>query len=44
MRTSPIALRSGADHLPLNVLGLAGLTMRRSPWLATIGGGLVMAK
>jgi hypothetical protein len=30
--------------LPLNVLGLAGLTMRRSPWLATIGGGLVMAK
>jgi hypothetical protein len=26
--------------LPLSVLGLAGLAIRRSPWLATIGGGL----
>ena len=26
--------------LPLSVLGLAGLAMGRSPWLATIGGGL----
>jgi hypothetical protein len=26
--------------LPLGVLGLAGLALRRSPWLATIGGGL----
>ena len=26
--------------LPLSVLGLAGLAMRRSPWLGTIGGGL----
>jgi uncharacterized protein YhhL (DUF1145 family) len=26
--------------LPLGILGLAGLALRRSPWLATIGGGL----
>jgi hypothetical protein len=26
--------------LPLSVLGLAGLAMRGSPWLARIGGGL----
>jgi len=26
--------------LPVSVLGLAGLALRRSPWLATIGGGL----
>jgi hypothetical protein len=26
--------------LPLGILGLAGLTLRRSPWLATVGGGL----
>jgi hypothetical protein len=26
--------------LPLSLLGLAGLASRRSPWLATIGGGL----
>jgi hypothetical protein len=26
--------------LPLSVLGLAGLALERSPWLATIGGGL----
>jgi hypothetical protein len=26
--------------LPLSVLGLAGLALDRSPWLATIGGGL----
>ena len=26
--------------LPLSTLGLAGLAIRRSPWLATIGGGL----
>jgi hypothetical protein len=26
--------------LPLSVIGLAGLALRRSPWLATIGGGL----
>jgi hypothetical protein len=26
--------------LPLSVLGLAGMALRRSPWLATIGGGL----
>src|SRR6266566_1276671 len=26
--------------LPLSVLGLAGLAVHRSPWLATIGGGL----
>ena len=26
--------------LPVGVLGLAGLALRRSPWLATIGGGL----
>ena len=26
--------------LPVSVLGLAGLAMRRAPWLATIGGGL----
>jgi hypothetical protein len=26
--------------LPVSVLGMAGLAMRRSPWLATIGGGL----
>src|ERR1700716_329159 len=26
--------------LPLSVLGLSGLAIRRSPWLATIGGGL----
>jgi hypothetical protein len=26
--------------LPASVLGLAGLALRRSPWLATIGGGL----
>jgi len=28
--------------LPLGILGLAGLALRRSPWLATIGGGLAM--
>ena len=26
--------------LPASVVGLAGLALRRSPWLATIGGGL----
>ena len=26
--------------LPISVLGMAGLAMRRSPWLATIGGAL----
>ena len=26
--------------LPLSVIGLAGLAMRGSPWLATVGGGL----
>lgn len=26
--------------LPLGILGLAGLALRRSPWLATVGGGL----
>ena len=26
--------------LPLSTLGMAGLAIRRSPWLATIGGGL----
>jgi hypothetical protein len=26
--------------LPVSVIGLAGLALRRSPWLATIGGGL----
>jgi hypothetical protein len=26
--------------LPVSVLGLAGLAVGRSPWLATIGGGL----
>ena len=26
--------------LPVSVLGLAGLALRRSPWLGTIGGGL----
>ena len=26
--------------LPISIIGIAGLVMRRSPWLATIGGGL----
>jgi hypothetical protein len=30
----------GSFVLPISIIGIAGLVMRHSPWLATIGGGL----
>jgi hypothetical protein len=32
-----------ASLLPVSVIGIAGLAMRRSPWLGTIGGALGIA-